>query len=442
MTIYVVTDLSYGDSGKGTTVDFLSRQGKSVVVRHNGGPQAQHNVITDGGQHHCFAQFGSGTLAGAKTFLSRFMLINPASMINEAEHLAALGYDDVWSRTFVDEDCKLITSWHVAVNRLRELSRGNSRHGSCGQGVGVCMEQDIDRPDLTVRVKDIGSPNFAARLDELRRFLYGLAADVSGPSIIAELSDAEQSNWSVLDDDTLSEHFTSRCRDWVIRPHIVRSGDPMLRLMIHGHDNIIFEGAQGVLLDEWYGFHPYTTWSTTTHENALTLLKEAHYDVEDVTRLGVIRAVTTRHGPGPHPTEDVYLTAKWLERHNGTGRWQGPMRVGHLDLVAHRYAATVCGGVDKVVVTHLDCGDEWLYCEQYNQVRDIPVGVKGDLDTQARITNIVRSCTPQLVQAGGDADLLDAIEANLGPIGIMSYGPTAHEKHILLDNLSRTELIT
>ncbi|MCP9971471.1 adenylosuccinate synthetase [Actinomadura madurae] len=99
-------------------------------------------------------------------------------------------------------------------------------------------------------------------------------------------------------------------------------GGAHLRRLLRG-GTVVFEGAQGVLLDEWHGFHPYTTWSATTFANAETLLAEAG---GTALRLGVLRAYATRHGPGPFVTEDPVLTADLPEPHNGTGRWQGAFR--------------------------------------------------------------------------------------------------------------------
>ena len=112
---------------------------------------------------------------------------------------------------------------------------------------------------------------------------------------------------------------------------------------------VVFEGAQGVLLDEWHGFHPYTTWSTTTFANAETLLAETG---QTAARLGVVRCYLTRHGPGPLVTEDP--TLELADRHNARNQWQGRFRTGHFDAVALRYALEVAGGVDGIALTHLD----------------------------------------------------------------------------------------
>lgn len=424
MTVTIITDLGYGDSGKGSTTDYLARQGSTVVVRHNGGPQAGHNVVSDG-QHHCFSQFGAGTLAGAKTFLSRFMLINPLNMMLEAEHLKELGHGDVWDRTYVDQDAMIITPLHVALNRALERARGAGRHGSCGQGVGVAMDQSLRNPELTIRVRDLTRPGLLRKLKDQRDWA------TSQPPL----------PWMRDIDLGL---VVDGYRQWARLPQIV-PGEALGRLMsVHHHT--VFEGAQGVLLDEWRGFHPYTTWSTTTHDNALALIKETG-GTWPITRLGVMRAYTTRHGAGPFVTEDPSL--HYDEPHNTTGDWQGDFRQGHLDLVALRYAVKVCGGVDQVAVTHLDRAHAWMYCDRYWQSRyagggptldDIPVGEFQDLKFQASTTATLMAAAPDYYRGKHPgtvrlmcttSELLEAITANVGPVGITSWGPTANDKKVM-----------
>src|SRR5256885_5336673 len=107
----IVIDLAFGDCGKGTIVDFLARRHDAhTVVRFNGGPQAGHNVITPEGLHHTFSQFGSATfIPGVRTLLSRFTLIEPYALVNEAEHLRELGVADATDRLLIDARCPVIT---------------------------------------------------------------------------------------------------------------------------------------------------------------------------------------------------------------------------------------------------------------------------------------------------------------------------------------------
>jgi adenylosuccinate synthase len=176
-----------------------------------------------------------------------------------------------------------------------------------------------------------------------------------------------------------------------------------------------------VLLDERFGFHPYTTWSTTTFANAATLLNEAGASAR---RLGVTRAYQTRHGPGPFVTEDPSLERP--EPHNRRGRWQGAFRTGHLDAVALRYALEVCGGADALAVTHLDTPAP-LIATAYDIGDRLAPAI--DLAGQERLTRRLLTARPHYAQAGPDP--ATTLERALGvPVAIRSYGPTASDKRV------------
>jgi adenylosuccinate synthase len=130
---FLTVDLGFGDAGKGSMVDFLVRaEDAHTVVRYNGGAQAAHRVVTADGRAHVFSQFGSGTLAGARTQLSRFMLLDPLAMEAEAQHLQGLGMADPLAGATIDRRALVITPFHRAINRLRELG-APVRWFSCGE---------------------------------------------------------------------------------------------------------------------------------------------------------------------------------------------------------------------------------------------------------------------------------------------------------------------
>lgn len=400
----MVVDLGYGDAGKGTTVDWLCAQAvsagrKASVIRFNGGAQAAHNVVASDGRHHTFAQFGSGTFHGVRTHLSRFTAVDPIALAAEADRLASVGVPGVWDLVTVDEGALLTTPWHRAANRIRESRRGADRHGSCGMGVGEAVAFGLEHPDLAPRAGDVLAPaRLVSRLTAVRDALTGELGDLGYEPAVSAVADAFRA-------------FASRVP--IVDSSYVRS---LLRA-----GPCFFEGAQGVLLDEWRGWHPYTTWSTTTFANALSLL-----DGVPAYRLGVVRTYTTRHGPGPLVTESAWLSSALTDVHNEDGPWQGPFRVGHFDAVAHRYAIEVCSGVDGLALTHLDAPVSSL-CDAYaDGTRRLVPGEFGDLAYQEKLTAYLSSATPVLTPV---PSWVPAVSSALAaPVVLESRGPAAADK--------------
>jgi adenylosuccinate synthase len=215
---------------------------------------------------------------------------------------------------------------------------------------------------------------------------------------------------------------------------------------------VLLEGAQGALLDEWRGFHPYTTWSTTTFENALALLDEQGYD-GDVHRVGLLRAYMSRHGAGPFVTEDPRLRSVFTDPHNVTNDWQRGFRVGPFDAVAARYAVETAGRPDLLAVSHLDqlanisdrrIAVAYRYRGSDSDIQthvDVQDGLivrlrpsphSEDLNYQARLTAILERSEPvyRAVHGGVDA-YLETIQAEVGvPIAFVSSGPTFQDKAV------------
>src|SRR5579884_3339622 len=180
-----IADLGFGDAGKGTITDFLTRQLPAhTIVRYNGGPQAAHNVVTPDGKHHTFAQFGSGMLLPwTKTLLSRFMLINPLNMLKEERHLAALGVSAALERTWIDRRALIITPFQKAINRLREISRAVNRHGSCGEGNGECTSDALNYGEAVLFAGDLQNrTTVIKKLQSLREIKYAELAHLPLPA--------------------------------------------------------------------------------------------------------------------------------------------------------------------------------------------------------------------------------------------------------------------
>lgn len=444
---YRVVGLGFGDEGKGSVVDFLARQCQApLIIRYNGGPQAAHNVVTPDGRHHTFSQFGSGMFhPNARTYLSRFMLIDPLTMQAESDHLNSVGMCRAEERTFIDEDCIIITPYHVALNRLREAARGAARHGSCGAGVGEARADDLARPDLTLRAGMLrrtyhNLSRLQDRLEDIRRYKYEQTKSLNLPPLSPRPSDQEAVQWAM---STLQEGFKADGLSladmyvaWASRFNIVGMG----RIQELHADVTIFEGAQGVLLDETYGFPPYNTWTDTTLRNADVLCEELGLQGEN-TSLGVTRSYFTRHGAGPFPTEGSLFVHKLTGEHNTLGPWQGDFRTGALDLVLLRYALLVLGGVDGLVVTWVGANNptERLtpVCTHYlgrNSLyyRELPLVypvTPADLKQQEHLTRfLLQDVRPHYMYITPQ-DIPACLEAKLQtPVRLLSYGPTADDK--------------
>ncbi len=455
-----LSDLGFGDAGKGTITDFLSRRYPvHTIVRYNGGPQAAHNVVEANGRHHTFSQFASGMfLPGTRTLLSRFMLINPLNMLKEARHLNACGISDALQRVQIDRRALVITPFQRAINRLRELARAANRHGSCGEGIGECMADALKYGDAVLRAGDLCDR--ALLLKKLNFIRAAKNQEFTELTQLLAQTTAAQQECAVFTAPNGIEDCTDVYHYFAQAVAIV--DEASIRKIFAQSGTILFEGAQGVLLDENYGFAPYTTWSTTTLANADTLVQENDYTGE-VRKLGITRVYATRHGAGPLPSEDHVLTANLPEPHNTWNDWQRNFRVGYCDLVATSYARDIVGQLDYLAVTHLDCLQhlpEWNFCTAYryqgaptdlspyfqhsgNRLTALQITRLPDLTHQERLTQLLQLCVPDYqtltrqtrsaITPADQAAYLSLIAEQLSvPIAITSSGPSAEDKVVLL----------
>lgn len=420
-----VVGLGFGDEGKGTITDHLCRtRPVDYVVRFNGGGQAAHNVVTPEGVHHTFAHFGSGTLAGVSTVLSRFMVINPLGLQKEAHALAEKGVDAPRDSLYIDCRALLTLPPHVGLLKARERARGEDKHGSTNFGLAEVMRFALDHPDKAIRVEDLykDPKSFMDKYMILESWARGQAGQSQIMALTSDFASAVEQRQLEL-------------RAALGGAHILPP-EGMAQLLGSAR-NLVFEGAQGVLLDEWRGFHPHTTWSTTTFENVYVLLAEWG-NPHPVEKLGVLRSYHTRHGYGPFPTYDPDVAFE--EDHNKTEGGMGAFRAGHFDQVLARYAIIVCGGVDSIALTHMDRADQVKVCTRYAQEWGLPITflninrVKTDLKSQEDITKELYKVEPVYLRKL-DMTPMTFLEwskragEHLGaPVVIESWGPGADQK--------------
>jgi adenylosuccinate synthase len=437
MPALIVVGLGYGDEGKGSVVDHLAREhNASGVILPNGGAQRAHHVVLPDGRFHRFSQFGSGFFSATPTYIDKDFLVNPHELFEEGERLAKIAPFSPWGKLrgvpaiSVHADALVTTPFHVAANRIRQQAR---QHGTCGMGIGETVAFCQDYPELALRVRHLRDrKNLLDHLKTIQRYLRR--------SVFTDVSD-----WNSPDAQMLVD--PSRITDAMEVYRIFSKVIPVFeQLDLDPDETYIFEGGQGVLLDEFHGFHPHTTWSKTTNVNAIETyamrgVPEAHRDThldymrrhKEIRTIGVMRSYMTRHGAGPFVTEDPALHERFPEAHNGSEGWQGAWRVGWTDLRAIEYSIDCMGGtLDELAVTHLDrVQGDWKVCLNYDE----PLGVPWTTDREkwlmdrAWALERVQTATPQYAEFEDmtpDA-LLEVIEAQLDlPVTVASYGPTDH----------------
>lgn len=313
----VVIGANFGDEGKGLTTDYLAAQagGDALVVRFNGGAQAGHTVVTPEGKRHVFSHFSSGSFAGAATFLSRFFVCNPLLFMKEHELLRKVCPVPAM---YADLGAPVTTPYDMMINQIVEEARGSGRHGSCGMGFGETIERHAspfpvsfadlaDTEGMTGRLRRIREEWLPARLRKL------------GIDAVPDVWRDRIASAGVLG------KFMEDTRRFL---EMVKPAGPSF--LKDTRQPVIFEGAQGLLLDQERGWFPHVTRSYTGIRNVLGLAEDAGIDELDVYY--ITRAYATRHGAGPMPHELPKAPyARIEDKTNVTNTYQGSLRFGWLD---------------------------------------------------------------------------------------------------------------
>jgi adenylosuccinate synthase len=330
-----VLGAQWGDEGKGKIVDLLTPH-FNVVARYQGGHNAGHTVYV-GGRKFVLHLIPSGILhPGVNCLIGNGVVVDPRALFAEVDELAGMGFD-VRGRLFVSDKAHLILPYHRELDVLSEARRGDRKIGTTSRGIGPAYEDKIGRRG--VRVGDLRD------------------ASADGPlvSAVRENVDARNrlmGNSEMKWQDVLADVRTA----WTRLEPFVADVSLMLSQAMTAGQRIMFEGAQGTLLDIDHGTYPYVTSSNAVAGGACTGLGIGPKAVGAV--LGVAKAYTTRVGEGPLPTE---LLGEMGERLRESGQEYGastgrPRRCGWYDAVAVRYAVRI-NGLDALALTKLDVLD-------------------------------------------------------------------------------------
>lgn len=344
----------FGDEGKGLMTDYFCRRykEKTVVVRFNGGAQAGHTVVTPEGLRHIFSHIGSGYFAGADTFLSEHFLVNPTLYLKECLTLKA------FPKLIIDPFAPITTIYDMFVNQQIEASRGNGRHGSCGMGVHETMlRQDYTESfewDGKIKysvpyrlfAEDMKGADFSTRIVNCRTYSF---------KRLESLGLLNEEARRFMTDDKVFNKFIEECKEF-LRYVVFRSPAQVAEIF----DNVVFEGAQGLLLDQNNKqFFPHVTHSSTGLKNVIDLCKKM--DISKLDAVYVARSYLTRHGAGPLPHEDALLNFE--DSTNNYNPWQGKLRFAYQDwdLIHNAVFSDMIGNEERCVtvtprmaITHQD----------------------------------------------------------------------------------------
>lgn len=335
MPSIVIVGAQWGDEGKGKFVDVLTERA-DWVVRFQGGSNAGHTIVIDGVKT-ALSLLPSGILRpGVKCLLGAGVVLNPAVLIAEMERLRAAGGEVSPERLVIDRDAHLVLDYHIAVDKAREAQRGANRIGTTGKGIGPAYEDRSQRSGI--RCADLlhlegVEARVRAHVDEKNKILrYVLGSDVQ------------------IEFEPVWEGLQRNAT--ILKPYI-GNGSAITWQALQSGQNVIFEGAQGVLLDQVHGTYPFVTSSNTIAGGAAIGVGVGPRSIDSV--VGLAKAYSTRVGEGPFPTElegsiGEQLRAKGHEYGTVTGRAR---RCGWFDAVALRRAVRI-SGIDSLILTKLD----------------------------------------------------------------------------------------
>jgi adenylosuccinate synthase len=331
----VIVGAQWGDEGKGKFVDVLTHSA-NMVVRFQGGNNAGHTIVIDGVKT-ALSLLPSGILRpGIRCVLAAGVVINPEVLIAEIERLRGVGVEISPSRLLIDRDAQLVLDYHVALDKAREEYRGNARIGTTGKGIGPAYEDRCQRSGI--------------------RFADLLFLDGVKERIRAHVKEKNLTLRHVLDSEIQIEFepLWNRLVECAgVLAEFIGDGSRSVHEALNSGERVVFEGAQGVLLDQVHGTYPFVTSSNTVAGSASTGVGVGPNRLDAI--IGITKAYTTRVGAGPFPTEvqggvGDLLRSRGHEFGTVTGR---PRRCGWFDAVAVKRAIRL-SGIDSLILTKLD----------------------------------------------------------------------------------------
>ena len=376
MTNTCVIGLQWGDEGKGKIIDILAKD-YDIIVRYQGGGNAGHTLIIDN-EKFVFHLIPSGILhPGKKCVIGNGIVFDPGLFLDEIAGLSKRNIS-VNGNLFVSDRAHVVFPYHKKLDLLIEKQRGDSMIGTTGRGIGPCYTDKVARDGIRV-----------AELLHKEHFKEKLKKTVEEKNrVFVDLYKDEPVSW----EDIFEEYCVYADK---ISPFVCDTVDLMAQA-IEDNKKILFEGAQGTLLDVDFGTYPYTTSSNASAGGVSSGIGVSPKQIHDI--IGITKSYATRVGSGPFPTEIVGEQGEHIQKKGGefgstTGR---PRRCGWFDAVAIRFSVRI-SGVDSLIMTKLDVLDDQetiRICTGYKSDKKVYHNFPADLD-------VLENCEPVYEEVSG-----------------------------------------
>lgn len=351
-----VIGANYGDESKGKTTDYVVKNMLTdglnpIVIRYSGSNNATHTVYLNQDNYHAFSSFGSGSYRNAPTYLSSFFIVDPVALAKELHQFKNKfpKYDDFNATIYIDPKCRFVTPYDVALNRVKEYVRSSNKHGSTGNGLHECIERQSTHP---FHVEDWN--NSLAHLEEIQRYFVDqfnalqIEYDIVVDRLPAELAHLV----TICLDPRFAEIFEEK---YFLLESIkqIKIGKPDLKQF-----NCVFEGSQGLALDEDYPNFPYVTRAKTGVHNILKICTEFDVELTDVYYLS--RCYMSRHGFDPNFNAENHQAVldhfDIVDVTNTHNNWQGSMVFDYLDYD---------GLEQRITDDYTECREQFPNCTQH-----------------------------------------------------------------------------
>jgi len=330
MTVNLVIGTQWGDEGKGKVVDYFSKNA-DYVVRFQGGANAGHTIKV-GDEVYKLHLTPSGVIQGKVGIIGNGMVIDPETLIEEMDELTKRG---IKPNLLISDRVNIIMPYHKMLDGAEEKLLGDKKIGTTKKGIGPCYTDKIARKGIRA-IDLINKDTLSKKLDDIipikqRIFsIYNIDIKLDKKDILKKYLE-----------------YGNFLKNYIVPTQIT------ITKAIESGKNILFEGAQGTMLDVDYGTYPYTTSSHTIAGGSCIGAGVGPHKIDDI--IGIVKAYTTRVGEGPLPTELLDKTGNYLQTKGGefgatTGR---PRRCGWLDLVVVNHSCNV-SGINKLAITKLD----------------------------------------------------------------------------------------